>query len=357
MGLRRALEKTRASRLVWACVWRCVIRALLAQGTTIQSMGRVLLTGATGFVGHHLYPELRAAGHEVLLATRDVERARREAPDRSWLYCDVTRPESVRAALEGCDAAYYLVHSVAASADYPAREARAAEAFRDAAAEAGVSRLVYLGGVAPRGRASRHLRSRLRCGELLRRGAVPVFELRAAMIIGAGSASWTVVHDLARRLPAMVLPRWMRNHSWPVAIEDVVFALVNVLALPNQRAGWYDAPGPERLSHREILQRVAAHLGKHPPMVGVPFLSPRLSSYWLALVTDVELGLARELVAGLRSDLDPTGQSIWAYFPEHSLQSLDDSIARTLARAPPDQSTLVHTIRRLQHLASALRHS
>jgi uncharacterized protein YbjT (DUF2867 family) len=318
-------------------------------------MAQVLLTGATGFVGRHLYPALRAAGHRVISTTRDVQEGGRIDPARQWRYCDTSDPASVRSALEGCEAAYYLVHSVGASGNYPVREARSAQTFRDAAHEAGVSRIVYLGGVAPRRAPSRHLKSRLHCGDLLREGPVPVFELRAAMIIGRGSTSWAMVHDLAKRLPAMVLPRWLKNHSWPVAIDDVVYALVQTLELPESRAGWYDVPGPERLSHRETLLRVAEHLGKHPPMVSIPLLTPRLSSYWIALVTEVDLALARELVAGLRSDLDPSGTSIWTLCPEHQLLTLDDAIDDALVDRKAGDVPSRRARRRLEGLATALR--
>ena len=177
---------------------------------------RVLLTGATGFVGRHLYPALLAAGCRVRCATRNVGQARRAHPDREWVHFDVERPDIVRAALEGCDAAFYLIHGMGQGADYPEREARSADNFVRAAEASGVRRIVYLGGVAPSGaRASKHLASRHRTGELLRAGAVSVIELRAAMIIGAGSASWTMVRDLAARLPAMVLPSWLRNPLAP----------------------------------------------------------------------------------------------------------------------------------------------
>lgn len=302
-----------------------------------------------------MYPALRAAGYRVRSTTRNVTRARRVDPDREWSYCDVSDRASLVSALEGCEAAYYLVHSVAASGDYPVREARAAQAFRDAASEAGVSRLVYLGGVAPAGATSPHLRSRLRCGELLRLGPVPVFELRAAMIIGRGSASWTMVHDLARRLPAMVLPTWLGNHSWPVAVEDVVYALVRALELPSERAGVYDLPGPERLSHLETLLRVAEHMDKHPVTLQVPLLTPRLSSYWIALVTDVDLGLARELVRGLRSDLDPTETPFWTLCPEHELMTLDDAIDDALVDRAASRVPSLRAKRRLERLTEALR--
>jgi uncharacterized protein YbjT (DUF2867 family) len=222
------------------------------------------------------------------------------------------------------------MHAIVEGGDYPAREARAAEAFAAAADAADVRRLVYLGGVAPQGSGSRHLKSRLRTGEILRAGRVPAFELRAAMIVGHGSASWQIVRDLAVRLPAMILPRWLQNHSWPVDIADVVFALLRSLDLPEDSAGWYDVPGPERLSHRQMLERVASHLGNRPVMFGVPVLTPRLSSYWIAVVTRADLKMAQELVEGLRTDLDPTGTVLWDLFPEHERVTIDAAIAGAL---------------------------
>lgn len=291
---------------------------------------RILLTGATGFVGSHLYPALVEAGHEVVCASRHPERARAAEPDKEWRRCDASDAESLRTALRDCDAAYYLVHSLASGAHYPEREAHAAETFRRVAAEVELERIVYLGGVAPRGVVSPHLESRLRCGAILRRGPVPVFELRAAMIIGWGSVSWQMVHDLARRLPAMVLPRWMANHSWPIAISDVVYALVAVLDLPPDRAGHYDIPGPERLSHRDVLLRVAALLGHRPPTVGVPLLTPRLSSYWIRLVSGVKPEMIGELVRGLSSDLDPSSPTLWSLLPPHERLTVEQSALRAL---------------------------
>ncbi len=312
----------------------------------------VLLTGATGFVGKNLMPALDAAGYHVRCASRDPQRARVRAPEQNWVHCDVADSDSVRRAMEACDAAFYLVHSVAASGDYPAREAGAAMTFRVAAEAAGLDRIVYLGGVAPRGRPSRHLESRLRCGEILRGGNVSAVELRAAMIIGHGGASWEMVQDLARRLPAMVLPRWLSNHSWPVAIEDVVYALMAALELPDSEAGWYDVPGPERITHRELLARVATALGHHPLMVGVPFVTPKLSSYWIALVTRAKLALSRELVEGLRTDLDPCGRSIWDAVDPHHRVGLDESIAHALTDEASVDVPSPLMRERLQHLGA-----
>lgn len=318
---------------------------------------RVLLTGATGFVGRHLHSALEEAGHEVVCASRRPEHARALEPAKTWRQCDVSDPDSARRALEGCDAAYYLVHSLASGPGWPEREVRAAEVFRGAAAAQRLERVVYLGGMAPKGAASPHLQSRLLCGEILRGGLVPTFELRAAMIIGAGSASWRMVRDLARRLPAMVLPRWMSKHSWPVAIDDVVHGLVGALELPLQLASHYDVPGPERIAHQEVLLRVAHLLGKHPVHVRVPLVSPRLSSYWIGLVSDVDFELVRTLVAGLSSDLDPKPPTLWALLPPHRRLTLEESVGRALeeeaaGRSRRDVAAHVDSARDNPHLSN-----
>jgi uncharacterized protein YbjT (DUF2867 family) len=148
-------------------------------------------------------------------------------------------------------------------------------------------------------------------GERLRSGSVSTIELRAAMIIGEGSAGWTMVKDLSARLPAMILPRWLRNVSHPVAIDDVVWALVASLSYPGAESRVLEVPGPERISHRDLLRKVGRAMGRTRPMINVPVLTPKLSSYWIALVTRVELDLAKELVEGVRYDLEPTEQVIW----------------------------------------------
>jgi hypothetical protein len=135
------------------------------------------------------------------------------------------------------------------------------------------------------------------------------------MVMGAGSASWQMVRDLAARLPAMILPRWLRNHSQPVFVDDVVLALLASLSLPLPESRWLDLPGPEALTHRELLDRVAERLGRRPLLVDVPVLTPKLSSYWIALVTRTRWSLARELVQGLTSDLLPSGDSVWDQLP------------------------------------------
>jgi uncharacterized protein YbjT (DUF2867 family) len=291
----------------------------------------VLLTGATGFVGSHLMPRLEAAGYSVRCASRDPERAARAQPQRDWVLLDVNRIETLARAMRGVQSAVYLVHAMGGGPGYEQREARAARAFALAAARAGLERIVYLGGVAPRGRPSRHLRSRLVTGQILREGEVPVFELRASMIIGRGSASWHIVRDLAARLPAMLLPRWLGTRTQPIAIDDVADAIVAALGLPLEAAGAHDLPGPEVLTAREILFRIAAVRGTRPFAISVPVLTPRLSSYWLKFVTGADYGIARELVEGLSSDLLASPRSFWDKLPNHRLLPFDEAVRRAMA--------------------------
>jgi uncharacterized protein YbjT (DUF2867 family) len=290
----------------------------------------VLLTGATGFVGKHLYPALLDAGFEVRCTSRNPERAAKSMPDRTWVELDVEREETFAAALQGCDAAVYLIHQVGQSDDYGAREVRAAERFRDAAAAAGVQRIVYLGGVEPDGPPSHHLESRLETGRALRGGDVSCIELRAAMVIGEESASWRIVRDVAARLPAMLLPSWSRSKSEPVAISDVVAALVGALERDTDESECWDIPGPEALSGKEVFERAAAVMGNDPLLIDVPLLTPKLSSYWLRFVTRSDYDLAKELVEGLEYDLLARNADFWQIIGHPNRLTFEDAAARAL---------------------------
>ena len=275
-------------------------------------MHTILVTGGTGFVGQALLQPLVAAGHEVRATTRNLSRAPKSRAVE-WVRCDVNDRADLDRALEGIDTAYFLVHGMGSGGqrDFAAMERRTARGFAEAAARAGVKRIIYVGGVAPKARPSEHLASRLEVGELLRAGTVPTLELRASMIIGKGSASWQIVRDLAMRLPAMLLPAWTESRTCPVAIEDVIVALVRGLDVPLEASAWYDIPGPEVLSGREILLRLAALRGRRVPSLRVPFLSVSLSSWWLKLVTRTDFTLARELVLGFTDDLLPQDARYW----------------------------------------------
>ena len=292
----------------------------------------LLLTGATGFVGRAVWPALVAAGWHVRGLTRDAARAAARDPDLDWVQGDVGDHDAMARVLEGVDATLYLVHGIREGVGYLEREGEAAAGFAAAAAAAGVERIVYLGGVAPTGEGSEHLRSRLAVGEALRAGTVPTVELRASMIVGYGSLSWLIVRDLAARLPVMVLPRWLRSRTQPIGVEDAVVALVGALDLPIEANAWFDVPGPETLSGKEILDRTAVLLGLREPLsVDVPFLSPRLSSLWIRLVTRADWSVAREIVIGLTEDLLAHDDDYWSRIDHPQLVTFDQAARRALA--------------------------
>ena len=294
---------------------------------------RILLTGASGFVGSSLHPALTRVGYAVRGMTRIPERALSRWPDREWVAGDLEDEASVRAALDGCDAAYYLAHSMGGGADFRQREHEQAERFSRIAAECGVQRIVYLGGIDPQGPPSEHLASRLEVGRILREGAVPTLELRAGMIVGTGSLSWTIVRDLAARLPFMVLPKWLKSRMEPVAIDDVIHALRDGLALELLESAAYDLPGPEAMTGREALERTAISMGlRRPLMVPVPFLTPRLSSHWLRFVTRAEWSVARELVLGLSHDLLARSREYWLLIGHPGLVPFEEAARRALAQ-------------------------
>jgi len=272
----------------------------------------LLLTGATGFVGGAVRPWLAREGWKVRCLTRDVTRARERQPGLDWVQGDVGDAESCARALDGCQAALYLVHAIGEGSGHYEREVASASTFSAAAARAGVERIVYLGGVAPAGAGSAHLRSRLAVGEALRAGPVKAIELRASMIIGFGSLSWLIVRDLAARLPVMVLPRWLRSRTQPIAIDDVVIALVRALDMPLEASASFDVPGPATLSGTQILAETARSMGlASPRMLAVPLLSPHLSSLWVRFVTRAKWSVAREVVVGLTEDLLAADDRLW----------------------------------------------
>jgi uncharacterized protein YbjT (DUF2867 family) len=298
----------------------------------------VLLTGATGFVGRNLYPALAAAGHRVRCLSRDPRRARERWPEREWVPGDAGDEEAMTQALAGCDAAYYLVHGMAENAaEFRRLERETAARFARAAARAGLKRIVYLGGFKPQGTPTEHLQSRLEVGEVLRAGPVPAIELRASMIVGPGSLSWLIVRDLAARLPAMILPRWLRSRTQPIWIGDAVAALEKALELPLEESAWFDLPGPQALTGREILLATARLMGLPAPwMIQVPVLSPWLSSHWVRFVTRAEWSVAREVVVGMAHDFLAQDDRFWK-LAGISPVPFEEAARRTLAaeEAPP----------------------
>jgi len=276
----------------------------------------VLVTGATGFVGSRLVPPLLAADHDIRVLVRDADRY--DGPDGvDVAEGDLLEPGSFEHALDGIDAAYYLVHSMRSGSDFEKRDRRAAGNFVDAADAAGVDRLLYLGGLGEeRERLSRHLKSRREVEYILSEGDAELTTLRAAIIVGNGSASFDMVRQLADRLPVMITPRWVDTKCQPIAIDDVISYLVGVLDEPETASETFEIGGPEVLTYRELMARTAAVTkGRRPLIVPVPVLTPNLSAYWVDLVTDVPRSVAHPLILGLENPVVVQDDSIRDYLP------------------------------------------
>ena len=276
----------------------------------------VLVTGATGFVGGRLIPALLDAGHEVSALVRD--RSTYDAPDGVTVFeGDVLEPSGLDEALDGVDAAYYLIHAMGGGRGFEERDRRGARNFASAAERAGVDRVLYLSGLGVDGDdLSAHLRSRREVETVLGRGEYDLTVLRAAIIVGAGSASFRIVRQLGSRLPVMITPRWVSTRVQPIAIDDVIAYLVGVLDEPETADGTFEIGGPEVLTYREMLATVGRILiGREPFIVPVPVLTPRLSAYWVDLVTDVPAGVAYPLIDGMATDVVVTDDRIQSLVP------------------------------------------
>lgn len=268
---------------------------------------RVAVIGASGTIGRPLVEALSRA-HDV------VGVARHPPPhdeDGNWIAADATDAVAIRAALEGIDVVYHLVHSLG-SANFEELDRLAAKAVADGAARVGARQVVYLGGLGE-GSAdlSPHLRSRAETAKILADGLVPCTTLRAAMIVGPGSAAFETILALVDRLPLMVCPRWVSVETQPVALADVIAALVAVCGEPATYGDTFDLGGPEVMTYRTMMERTARLRGKHPILIEVPLLSPRLSSLWLHLVTPASVSVARPLVEGLRIPTVAHDDRIW----------------------------------------------
>ena len=299
----------------------------------------VLVLGATGYVGGRLVSTLLEAGHRVRVLSRSPGRAERyEWSDRVQLFTgDVLEPDTLVAALEGCDAAYYLVHSIGTGGDFAATEATAARNVRDAADAAGLRRIVYLGGMGSGDALSKHLASRHHVGEILASGRTATTELRAAVIIGSGSISFEMLRYLTEVLPAMITPRWVRTKCQPIAISDVLHYLTAVLDDPETIDRVLEIGGTDVVSYAEMMQTYAEVAGlPHRVIVPVPLLSPRLSSRWVGLVTPLPARIAVPLIDSLRHEVVMTNHDIDTLVPHQPLgfrESLELALRHTRAEA------------------------
>jgi uncharacterized protein YbjT (DUF2867 family) len=258
---------------------------------------RTVVFGASGVVGRALLPEL-ARRFDVVAVSR---RPQVDVPGVVWAHADVTDTSSVVDLLERDDIIVYLVHSLEA-ADFERVDRIAAENMATAAAEVRARQIVYLGGLgADIDADSSHLRSRAETAERLASGSVPVTTLRAGMVVGRGSAAFETIRALVDRLPAMICPRWVSTPTQPIALRDVALYLEGVCGLQAAFAEQFDIGGPEVMTYREMIERIARIRGRRPRIVEVPVLTPRLSSWWLHLVTPVNATVARPLIDGLRT--------------------------------------------------------
>jgi uncharacterized protein YbjT (DUF2867 family) len=297
---------------------------------------RILVTGATGYIGGRLVPVLLAEGHEVRCFVRDPRRIEGRFAGAQVVRGDVFDADSLATALRECDAAYYLVHSMSANrGDFTLRDREAARLFGESAARAGVQRIVYLGGLGDDDgvtKLSKHLQSRHEVGNELRAGGVPVTEFRAAIIIGSGSVSFEMLRYLTERLPIMIAPKWARTRCQPIAISDVLRYLVMTLGVCESVGRIVEVGGADVLEYRDMMLRYAAIRNLRRWIIIVPFFSPGLSSHWIHFVTPIPSTIARPLVDGLFNEVVVRDDAARGLFPSIVPIGYDESVRRALDR-------------------------
>jgi uncharacterized protein YbjT (DUF2867 family) len=302
------------------------------RGDPQNGTGSTLVTGASGYVGGRLAQHLLEARVDVRVAGRDPERLVARWPNADAVELDVMRPETIEPATDGVGVAYYLIHSMEeGGASFEERDRTAAENFARAAARSGVERIVFLGGLGDDEDPdlSPHLASRHETGRLLAEHGPPVLELRAGMVLGAGSASYRMLDDLVRRLPVMVTPRWVDTRSQPIAIDDVVAYLDRARAVPLDGAHTIvEIGGADVLTYREMMQRLGERRGRVPTVLPVPLLTPWLSSLWCGLVTSVPTSIAGPLIEGQRNETIVRSDTAARLFPGLRPIGFDEAIER-----------------------------
>lgn len=303
------------------------------------SVIRTLVTGASGHVGSRLVRELRARGVPVGCVARDPSRVSFD-PAVEVHRADMLDPSSLNAIDAGYTTAYYLVHSMGrgGDSDYEQRDALAASNFARFATAVGIERIVYLGGLGD-SPASKHLRSRLRVGEILRDEGPPLTWFRAGMVVGAGSESFRTLRSLVERLPVMLAPSWLATPTQAIAVGDVLSYLIEAPRIPETRSREIQIGSAEILTYGKMLDEMADALGLHRrPRIPVPLLTPWLSSHWIGLITPVDAGVARPLIEGLSTDTtitDSSGMALFDIQPRSFEQALREAIAEDRASRPP----------------------
>jgi len=268
-----------------------------------QVPGRVLLTGATGYVGGRLLRKLEESGRPVRCLVRRPEAlSGRTAEQTEIVHGDILEPESLHETFAGVTAAYYLIHSMGASGRFADADRRGAENFAAAARRSGASRIIYLGGLGAEHDVSTHLESRHEVGRILRESGVPTIEFRASIIIGSGSVSFEIVRSLVDRSPVLLIPRWVVSRTQPIAIEDVLAYLLAALDLGLEESRLFEIGGPDRGTYADLMREYARQVGLRRAVIRVPLATPRISGLWLSLLTPVYASIGRELIESLRND-------------------------------------------------------
>lgn len=293
----------------------------------------ILLTGGTGYVGGRLIALLEQRGYRLrCLGRRPDHLAARVQPSTEIVQGDVLVPESLRADLDGVDTAFYLVHSMGTGQNFEQEDRQAARNFAQAARDANVWRIIYLGGLGDSDQElSPNLRSRQEVGDVLRESGSQVIEFRASIIIGSGSLSFELIRKLVEKLPIMIWPRWVSTPAQPIAIEDVLAYMMAAIEMPGTESRVFEIGGPDQVSYGDVMMEYARQRGLKRWTISVPFLSPRLSSLWLGLVTPVYARIGRKLVESLRNPTIVRNDDAANAFAEIRPRSLSDSIIRALA--------------------------
>jgi uncharacterized protein YbjT (DUF2867 family) len=293
---------------------------------------RILVLGASGYIGQHLIPRLTAQGHEITAAARRIEWLEEQNwPHVICRYVDVYRPETLTAALWQIDAIYYLIHGMGDGDDFIEKERQAAENLRDALRGSTVKQVIFLGALQPEGSSSPHLIARKLTGEILRQSGIPVTELRASIVVGPGSAAFEIMRDMVYNLPILTPPRWVRSKSSPVALDNLLTYLTELLQHPAQENRIFDVAGPEYISYQTMFERFIKISGKKRWLIPVPLPTRFISVWFISMITSVPTSIANALIQGLNHDLPADGKPLQTLIPQ-PLQTFDEAVKETLRR-------------------------
>lgn len=292
---------------------------------------RILVLGASGYIGQHLTSALSEQGHQVLAAARNTERLQKlNLPNVSCHNVDLNWPKELPVLLEGVDTLYYLVHSMGEGGDFIAHERQVALNVRDALLKTPVKQIIFLSSLqAPESEQSDHLRARQLTGEMLRSATIPLTELRAGIIVGAGSAAFEVMRDMVYNLPVLTPPRWVRSRTTPIALENLLHYLMELLNHPSAQHRVLEAAGPEVLSYQEQFEHFMRVSGRRRLLVPIPFPTSWISVWFLNVITSVPPTTAKALIQGLKHDLLADDRELRALIPQDLIR-FDDAVRNTL---------------------------